>query len=529
MAENMRLVLELMCKSGNLRSELNNSSKTVNRFASGVKGALDKIGNRWSAIFTGGAAMASIKKIGDLSQRLTMMGIQAGKTQQEVDGLYQKVLEIANMKDIRVDPAQLLNAIDTIVEKTGDFDLATSGLRNMGLVMRATGAEGKDVGDMVANMKEKFGIKTDAEMLSSLDILIKQGKAGAFTLKDLTTQGNRVTAAYASMGGKGVEGIKQMGAVLQVFRKSTGGPEETSTAFKNLFNDLMEKQKVLKKIGIGIWDPAELKKGHKSLKPLVGLIDEILKKTKGDPDKISKIFGMQTMDGLNAFIAEYQKTGKNAALEFMNVAGDGSELLGDAARAAEEFNAAIQSLNTSWQRFAHSELIGPVRSLTRTLDGLEPGAVQKWLKVSEYIAMTVGSLVALSKVSNLVKPILSLLNNPPLVPAGPGQIASPSAVPASPVVGGAAVIGASLYGILDSISLIMKNFSGEKMSQAEQDRAMLYSQIPEANLFEPPKNEIHMNITVDQNGRATSSSDDPNTKVLVRPKRRGYFYEPDLF
>jgi TP901 family phage tail tape measure protein len=346
----------------------------------------------------GAAGIGAIKHVGDLSQRLTYLGIQANASDAEIAKLHSSIIKVAQDKDIRVDPSGILEGVEVIVEKLGDLGIAEGNLRNIGLAMRATGAEGKAVGDMIANFKEKFDLKPE-EMLPALDILVKQGKAGAFTLKDMVTQGNRVTAAYGSMGRKGLPAVREMGAMLQVFRKSSGSAEETSTAFKNFFSDLMEpgKQKVLKANGISIWDPEKLKEGKKVVRSAVDIIDELLRKSKGDPEKLAKVFGMQSLDGVKAFISTWQSSGKNAALEFMNINGDGAELMADSARASKEFNAAIQNLQTSWQKFAKQELTKPVKDMADYLNGLKPGTVDRWMTVAKWIAIIGGSAIVARK------------------------------------------------------------------------------------------------------------------------------------
>lgn len=368
------------------------SMNVLHRSIQAAGNGLDRLGNRYTALFSGGAAAGMIKQVGDLSQRLTYLGITANADAEAISRLHQRIMDAAQMKDVRVDPGEILSGVEVIVEKLGDLDYATSNLRNIGLVMRATGAEGKDAGDMIANFKEKFQLRTPEEVTQALDILVKQGKTGSFTLKDMVTQGNRVTAAYGSMGRSGLNAVREMGAVLQVFRKSSGSAEETSTAFKNVFADLMEpgKQKYLKALGVNIWDPVKLKEGKKQVRNIVDIIDELLRKTAGDPQKLSRIFGMQSLDGLKAFISEWQKTGKNAAREFMDINGDGAELQRDSARAAQEFNAAMTNLYTSWKRFSQNNLTAPIQKMADVLNRLDQKTVDRWLKVMGGGAMALG-------------------------------------------------------------------------------------------------------------------------------------------
>ena len=113
-----------------------------------------------------------------------------------------------------------------------------------------------------------------------------------------------------------MEAVRNMGAMMQVFKQGAGGPEETSTALKNFFSDLMRNEEKLKKITVKgkkapiyIWDQKILKEtGKKVIRPPVEIVNEIMVKSKGDPSKLRGIFDMQTLDGMRAVTSEWQRT-----------------------------------------------------------------------------------------------------------------------------------------------------------------------------------------------------------------------------
>ncbi len=119
---------------------------------------LDRLGNRYTAVLSGAGGVGAVKAVSDLDTRFTYLGIQAGKTTEEMDALKRKIFEVAQAPDIRVDPAGITDAIGVIIEKTGNMQVATDNIRNIGLAMRATQAAGKDVGGVVAQFFEKAGI-----------------------------------------------------------------------------------------------------------------------------------------------------------------------------------------------------------------------------------------------------------------------------------------------------------------------------------------------------------------------------------
>lgn len=365
--------------------------------AAGVMGqGLDQLGNRYTALLSGAAGLGAVKMTGDLDERMTYLGINAQKTTAEMDGLKKKVFEVAQAPDIRVDPAQILDAIDVIVEKTGDLDMAEANIRNMALAIRAARLEGKDAGAWVAQLAEKFNIKTPEGVLAALDHSINAGKAGAFAFKDLATQGERVTAAYAAIGRQGPQAAAELDAALQMIRKGVGGPEQAATAFEALLRTLNDADKVkkLKSHGIKLTDPEDPKR----MRSVVDIMKDVVVKSKGDMLKLSDVFDSEAIRALTAATAEWKQTGAFKSFDdFLGVASDGKTITEDAARGAKTFNAAWGSLAITGRKFADAHLTEPVRELADFIDKLDPARVEATMKALAIGATVVGGLVAVNK------------------------------------------------------------------------------------------------------------------------------------
>lgn len=381
-----------------LGSNGSRSMRMLSRSTAMASQGIDRLGNRYMALATGAAGIGTVRMLGNLEQRFMRLGNQANLTDTQVDSLKQRIYEVAKAPEIRVDPGEITNAIEKIVEKTGDLDLAQSNLRNIALAIQATGAGGQDIGAMIADMQEKFGLRSKDEFLAVLDTLVLQGKAGAFTLENLATQGERVTAAYAAMGRTGPTAAREMGALLQLAKKGTGGPEQAATAFERLLSELKSKSADLGKKGIQVWDPEQLKLGKKIARSVPDILKEIMRATKGDPEKLTKVFGDESLRALTAMQIEFQQTGGFATLDkYLGLQGDGATLTRDSIRAAKTFNAALGNLVTVGKQFADKELTEPIKELTEYLNGLEPGAVERWLQVGKNLALVGGGLVAAQK------------------------------------------------------------------------------------------------------------------------------------
>lgn len=355
----------------------------VRRSAQMVGRGLDAMGNRYTALITGAAGIGTLRSLSRMEERFTRLGIQAQKSEEEMEGLRRKIFETARAPDIRVDPSQITSAIESIVEKTGDLEFAQENIRNIGLAISATGAAGQNIGEIMAEF-QKMDIRDSGEILRVLDTLNQQGKQGAFTLQNLASLGPRVVTAYTAMGREGAGAIREMGAALQVIRMGTGSSEMAATAFEALLRTLQnaDKVKALQKGGIQIFDPKELEKGRQVLRPINELMVEIIQAVDGRTTRLSSVFDAEAMRAFNAAAGEFQRTGSVSSLaKFMEVQGDGATTMNDSARAADTMAGAMRNLTSAWTNFADDNLTGAVQSAADALNSLDQETVDRWLKI----------------------------------------------------------------------------------------------------------------------------------------------------
>lgn len=352
---------------------------------------LDKLGNRYTALLGGGAAAIAVRGTMNLQEQLTRLGITADASDEIIKGLHNSILDAANAPDIRVDPSQILAAVESIMEKTGDLKFAQENIRNIGLAIQASGADGAAIGDIFAEFQKQGMSAKDA--LASVDVLIAQGKAGAFTLKDLASLGPRVVTSYTALGRRGPQAMKEMGAVLQMIRMSTGSSEQATTAWEAMLRTFSDRKKVqfLEKQGVKLFN----KDG--SLRAANELMVEILKAAGNSRINLSDVFDAEAIRAFNAIM---DKVGIDKLQELMRIEGDGTTVQRDSARAAATANAALQSLKTTWGKFADSNLSGPIQKVADALNAIEPGRLETALDRAGKLAVTLGGAVAAYKLIN---------------------------------------------------------------------------------------------------------------------------------
>lgn len=431
MALKTSLILDL---AGNMQSRarqygqaLNAMGKTGQTAMRGLKTAavsagqgLDKLGNRYTAMITGAGAGLAVKGVMDLQSRYTRLAITADASDAQVDKLKHTITDTANAPDIRLDPAQIISAVESIMEKTGDLKFATENIRNIGLAIQASGADGAAIGDIFAEFQKQGMSAKDA--MATVDTLITQGKQGAFTLKDLASLGPRVVTAYTALGRSGPQAMKEMGAVLQLIRMGTGSSEQAATAWEAMLRTFSDKKKLqfLQKQGITVLDKND------NIRAINDVMAEILKAAGNKSKNLSDVFDAEAIRAFNAILAETKKTGGSETLEkLLKIQGDGTTVQADSARAAQTANAALQSLKTTWDSFADSQLAEPIQQAADALNRIGPEKMMQTLNTAKNVAMVLGGVVLASKAIGVAANVRSLFGKKgAATPAGMGGMNS---------------------------------------------------------------------------------------------------------
>lgn len=401
----------LVRKSKQYTNSIKGFSKKGQQHISGLNRAvklagnnIQRLGNRYTALATGAGAVGVGRMLVSHERRLTRLGIQANVTSEQIDKLNKKIFQTASAPDIRIDPGHILSAVEAIVEKTGDLEFAESNIRNIALAIGATGAEGGAIGEIFAEF-QKMGIKAPKKVLEAIDTLNVQGKAGAFTLKNIAAMGSRTITAYTSLGRTGVPALREMGAALQVIRQGTGSSEQATTAWEALLRTMTDpvKLKKLQDGGIKIFDPEELKKGREQLLPINEIMIDLIKKSKGRATVLGQIFDAEAMKAFNASLAEFNRTGQVESLnKFMNVQADGTATLNDSKRAADDASAALSSLLTILKDFADDNLTGAIQSVADAVNSISPENIKRIVTVlAGGAAAFIGLSLAASGLRNL--------------------------------------------------------------------------------------------------------------------------------
>ncbi|MCZ5540138.1 phage tail protein, partial [Escherichia coli] len=76
-------------------------------------------------------------------------------TTEQVKTLHDKIRDVSNQKDIRIDASALGQGASELLGKTGDYQYVVDNLRNLGLMMLAFGVDAQVAAGLMAQFWEK--------------------------------------------------------------------------------------------------------------------------------------------------------------------------------------------------------------------------------------------------------------------------------------------------------------------------------------------------------------------------------------
>ncbi|EQC1545565.1 phage tail protein [Klebsiella pneumoniae] len=401
----INLAGNLTAKARQYGANMSEFARTNQRAMSVVKATsaaagrgLDALGNRYTTMIAGIGSSMTVKNVADFDAQMRRMGTDAQLTAEQVSKLREKIREVSNESDIRIDPSALGQGASELLGLTGDEKFTKENMRNLGLAMQAFGVDGKTAAGLLAAFWEK-NVRGADDVSKMLDKLYAQFAVGSVSVADIARVAPKL---FSIISAQGPEALTQMGAFAQVFAKTKGSADEVVTSIQAMYASLQDKKKIkfLQRQGIDVFKP-----GTKEFKLPFELMKEILVRAKFDPLKLQDVFDQTGMQGINALL-------KPENMKLMQELIYGAVEYGATQKAAktnaEGFNAALQSLNNEWQRFAESNLAEPVQELADALNSVDHETVQSWLEVGKQITIAVAGVIAARKAFQFGKGALDL-------------------------------------------------------------------------------------------------------------------------
>jgi hypothetical protein len=339
---------------------------SVQSFSQQAVGAANKINDAFSSVAgtlgTLGVslgALATVKATIDMDDRLTRLGLTADASAAQVNELKRQIFEAAQLPHIKLDPSEIVSALEVVMTKTGDLEYVSKNIENIAVAIKATGEEGSSIGSVFSEF-QKFSYSAK-DIAALMDDMVKQGDMGAFTFGEFAKAGSAVISAYSNIG-TSTDNLRQANAAMQIIMMGTKSAEIAVTALNSTMAELSDpkRQEELRKIGINVRDSVtgEFRDLNDIMKDLVLKAEEV-----GNTDFLGTIFGTTSMQAIRAY------SNFGYLHEKLTDLGDTTgAMLGKSATMAGTMASNLQNLQTAWLAFGDERLAKPLEKLTGFLN-----------------------------------------------------------------------------------------------------------------------------------------------------------------
>lgn len=287
----------------------------------GVVGAVGKAGLAATGI-TGAAVAASsvgqALRLDETSRRLSIASRAPGE-----EGVAPEVLrrEFTNTAIATgLEPEAVATATQAFVAKTGDLATARANQQTLATVAQGADADPTAVFQAAADLNTKLGIKTAADMQQAFAILSQQGKKGSFELKGMASEFPEVLGSAATAGVRGIEGVRDIGAMMQIARDTSGSDSEASTAVNAMFRQLHAKSAKIQSGEAFGGRKVEVFEGGdptKALKNFPTLLADTIEASRGNVVQLQEVFDVRGKKSIDPLITSY----KNASRDVLKQGG----------------------------------------------------------------------------------------------------------------------------------------------------------------------------------------------------------------
>ena len=319
----------------------------------------------------------------------------ADASAEQVNKLKQKIFEAAQDPNIKIDPSKIIDALDVVMTKTGNLEYVEDNIKNIAVALQATGETGESIGDVFSEF-QKFGYSAES-ITGLMDDMVKQGDQGEYTFGKFAKTAKAVLSAYSPIG-TSVEDTKKLGAVMQILIAGTKNEEAAVTSLDAIMSELSDpkKQEQLGLIGVAVRDNTG------KFRDLADIMQDVLDvaEKEGNTDFLGEVFGMTSMKAVRAF----QQYGKNYKKLTEDLGDTTGALEAKSARMAGTMKANLQNLQTTFLKFADTNLAKPLERLNDLLTYLseKPERMEKVFNTIKWGLAGIVAIKGISKVAGLI-------------------------------------------------------------------------------------------------------------------------------
>lgn len=357
------------------------------------------------------SAVNQAVKLDEVARRLSIASRAPGEAGVNPDVLRKEFTSTALATGFA--PEDIGAATSAFVAKTGDLDTARKNQKLLATVAQGSGATPIDTFMAAADLSTKLGIKSADEMAQAFAILSQQGKKGAFELKAMASEFPEVLGSAATAGVRGVSGARDIGAMMQIARDTSGSDSEASTAANAMFRQLAAKSKDIQSGAAFGGRKVQVFEGGDATKPMRSFTDvlaDTISASRGNVVQLQDVFDVRGKKAIDPLITAYQSASRDtlakggtaaaaheagrAAIQakfatYRDVPADFGEVQRDASDAMKSTSVQFEIAMTQLKDAMGSQLLPEINKLIPQLAALTPqvtALVQSMIRMVSFLA-----------------------------------------------------------------------------------------------------------------------------------------------
>lgn len=301
-------------------------------------------------VVAGAAAGKAYKDFAAVERRMARIGITADASAEQIASAFSVLQQEAQKVAMPVENA--MGALDTLVASGMNLKDALSFLPSVLATAQASGSKTQDIANTA--LKASSALKINAEqMQAAFDMMLTGTKAGQFELPDMSQYLPELSNSFASLGYEGLDGLRELIAVLQTLREDTGSAGAAATQAQNIFGKIYSEEtaKRFKKFGKDL--RTEMDRAKKSGESTIGAFVRLSKEAvNGDMSKLPLLFsdqefrlGMQSLMTSGDSLAKFFRSMEGLKVKDA-VFNDLNRILAGSQAKIDKFNVSWDSLMT---------------------------------------------------------------------------------------------------------------------------------------------------------------------------------------
>jgi hypothetical protein len=454
-------------------------SNAVGRLASVGKTGVAMLGVGGSVL--AGAAVSESLKLDEQARRLSIAGRGKGEAGVDPETLRKQFIQTGLSSGIA--PEQVASGVAAYVAKTGDLKTAMANRDTYATVAQGADADITEVFGAAADLADKMDIKSVQDMATAFAILSAQGKKGSFELKAMAAQFPEVFSSAANAGAKGMQGVRDVGATMQLAMKATGNSSEAATAVNSMFRQMAAKATDMQSGKAFGGRKVQVYQGGdptKNMNNFAQVAQDAISASRGNVGQLNEVFDARGVKAINPLVNAYKtaynangggekgdKAGRAAMSgifeEFSKVSADFSEVQRDASDAMKASSVQLDVAFMELKQAIAAELLPTVRDLVPQIKELAPtvrdvtkGLVELAGFAAENPFATVGAVLAASVAAEVGKAQLASVISAQMTPA---LLAASASV--LKFAGAAGLAAAAVYATYDQNESLKKETGGK--------------------------------------------------------------------